>query len=1233
MAAGDLRALAPKPKSKLAGLAPRKAAATPPADEPAGEHGPVDFARQFGHRFLAHLNALPSYIPRVEAMGLKLAQEAKEGSLVGRVAQAVSPVVGLGSMLPEGVLEKGQKLAAGVGSMLKGAAEGEPSMLPKMLPSIDAVPGMEDSVASTSGDVAGGLVEALGMTAALGPGAVPAIAGSFGGQSMVDSYEQAKKGGATEEQAWLNAIPKGALSATVAGLLPGIAAKINVFSGGGFMGAVKNVLGQAAAGVGMGQAEQTLRNIVDRHTTEPDKRVLTGLKGRAATDAVVGIFMGLIGGRGPHGAEKIEGNEILAPGDLSRKSFATAPEPEITLARHPIDERLADHQTRADLEAMAKSAGWADVGGQVTKDPQTGERSRTHWAAKDEWWLDKPTDMTEAEVKAMVAKVTSDNPGRIGARQRELLTWMLDTIESERRPPWSPEVEAAAAGVVEDAPPVIGPKAMRRALAGEEMQPPKSPPEQLEIPDMGAEPSQRDLFHKWIGERQEAQGWAMVEAAKKRNELKALAPEGFGRMFKMPGTQEADRLNQALQLYIDTKGKLDSALERTHDRLPAEVHELLKRVANLTEEQRALGDRIIAENAEFGQTLRDADIIRSTVENYTKRLWKPKVESAVPPTGRAKFATDTAGRLARSYDTLLDGLADGRELAVRGAVDAQLYNRMVGTQVMADRNFMKAGEKAGLLSTTPATRKEGYVQIEHPNFRQWKMVAQLDLPDDLVMGKADHVDLFGQILPEQRENLIKQYGHDVWVTPDGSVMQKVPVFAEPKLARSVNAVLNRSTLRDIPGFNPVMEVNRAIRNSIVLSGLDTHIFKSLDYVLNTPFRKFREANPITAYRDGMKMIQGYEPDLQMVVRNGGTLSVMPDFTELYTQEQGRISKMLDRIKVTVAPRAFLENVWQSEKDFLFSRYLPGLKAQLMVLEYRRLQKQYASELRSGSKSLDELAEVAGKLANNVMAGQNLQRMARNPEAQDLLRATAFTPDWIESDVRRAVNFFNSGAVGAAHRQMWGRMLGRYFTMYAALNIATATMENPQDPGGQAYKNFLRAWKKGNGRWLDWDITPILSSLGREKPDRVHIGIIGGARSAFSIGDNPVGYVVGRTSPLVKWIGQAMTGENGIGQRFTTWRENRGIDERGAYQTSKLGQHLAGQEKGGQLAGETASYRSAADPGALNWEQLPSFLESQAFEATPVWSQAVADWMTGQMDGWEASLRAIGFKTSVTKDRK
>ena len=111
------------------------------------------------------------------------------------------------------------------------------------------------------------------------------------------------------------------------------------------------------------------------------------------------------------------------------------------MRRAPLwDMRLSDPSYRAELERMAREAGWAEVGGSIIRksnDYYSPDYNvivgRTHWVPFAEWYQrmqqsDANMPGGGAAVKKAIARALAKRP--LTPQQRRTVRWMLNEHES-----------------------------------------------------------------------------------------------------------------------------------------------------------------------------------------------------------------------------------------------------------------------------------------------------------------------------------------------------------------------------------------------------------------------------------------------------------------------------------------------------------------------------------------------------------------------------------------------------------------------------------------------------------------------------------------------------------------------------------------------------------------------------------------------------------------------------------
>lgn len=95
-----------------------------------------------------------------------------------------------------------------------------------------------------------------------------------------------------------------------------------------------------------------------------------------------------------------------------------------------IDARLANKEIRGLLPEFAKLSGWAERGGSILRDANTGEvTGRTKWVPRADWWTGKPSSVTEKLIRSGVPKALNAQP--ITKPEREAVDWLMSVIEAD----------------------------------------------------------------------------------------------------------------------------------------------------------------------------------------------------------------------------------------------------------------------------------------------------------------------------------------------------------------------------------------------------------------------------------------------------------------------------------------------------------------------------------------------------------------------------------------------------------------------------------------------------------------------------------------------------------------------------------------------------------------------------------------------------------------------------------
>jgi hypothetical protein len=493
---------------------------------------------------------------------------------------------------------------------------------------------------------------------------------------------------------------------------------------------------------------------------------------------------------------------------------------------------------------------------------------------------------------------------------------------------------------------------------------------------------------------------------------------------------------------------------------------------------------------------KDKEILANYLENYTARLWKPEKEDG-KTAGFAKFTKRTPRQKQRTLESILEGWAKGKELQVTSAINAQLVASQQIAQVIHDRNLLKEGQKAGVLSTHG---HEGWTQVEHPNFTSWVYSGQVDIGEGKIgvgtrvrpaergnvgtiqkmekgvatvhFPKTDSTRKYG--VDELAGKIVRPYGRNFIINDDGTVLEQRAIYAPDVLAKRLNNILGTSKLNGIPIFDVISKYNALFKQTILFTSLFHHQAFLRSYMYGTPFSALDGYRPVKAYKDGRKAIENFTPEVQDLVRGGLTIGKIQDFDEMAARESNLISETIDKVPGAKQVKDALVKLRDQQTEFLFHRLGPNLKVMAGLLEYRSQLKEHKAKLESGELSRHEIAKRVADLINDDFGGLNLPRLGRNPTTQHIFRLLALAPDWTESNVRSMVKAIKGGKANKHYREFWARIIIKAGVATTAFNFLMSAfdMEDDEDAGEAFWRRTQTSWKVGNLRWLETDITPL-----------------------------------------------------------------------------------------------------------------------------------------------------------------
>lgn len=723
---------------------------------------------------------------------------------------------------------------------------------------------------------------------------------------------------------------------------------------------------------------------------------------------------------------------------------------------------------------------------------------------------------------------------------------------------------------------------VERALRSEETLPEtlkRSLPAEADIPDVNENSTvgEVDLIDKWIGDRQLAETKADIEARNHRRELEGLLRDG----------ETSDQIDAAIAVYIDMKENSDSYTAENIQQLTPEQRVLVEQAQSLSPEQQAFAEQIIAENKALGISAMEAGIIQNFKENYSARIWR---KGEFPGRKKARFTISTPRARERTLPSLIEGWADGMELEVPGALEAQMLAKQQITQVIHDRNLVTLGLKAKIFSQTRTD--EHTHRIKHPNFAKWVWTGKVG-PEIEAAAEGEEA------------KLAKVYGKDVFLDADGNLFKRSGIYTDKNTARFLNNALGSSALYSIPGVGTVTKYNSIIKQMILTAALFHHQAYLRSFMLAS-----RGANPRKGYREGRAAIENFIPEVQELVHEGLTIGKILDFDPAIQRESTKVGEIIDKVPMASDVRRALRALSKANTNFLFGKLGPYLKVQAALLEYRHQLQKNERKILDGKLARKDIAKNVSNMINDDFGGLNLQRMGRNPTAQHILRLVTLAPDWTESNVRTMVKAFKRGHEGSVYRAMWGRVFAKGIGATILFNLlmsATPFLPFGPDDEKDFWERYKAAWEAGNLRWLDVDITPLYRKFGGEKGKRKYFSLVGHFRDPLKFLIYPGRSAKNKSSVLGRMALDSLTGTDWKGREFTSIGE-----------LMRNGEAVKPIPFGG---------------GPIGPLQFPSFIIKQAEQSTPIQAQVAIQRMRGEIDTFDMITRGAGILMGRTEPPK
>ena len=512
-------------------------------------------------------------------------------------------------------------------------------------------------------------------------------------------------------------------------------------------------------------------------------------------------------------------------------------------------------------------------------------------------------------------------------------------------------------------------------------------------------------------------------------------------------------------------------------------------------------------------------IVDTAIENYLTQIWDVANDASnrLLHKGRSgRFATNATMGMHRVFRNAFEGEMLGNKLKSDDPIAIAAAYHTALTRVIAarkavdglrDKNLRGSdGRPVVVLSGTGRT-VEGSKGENPATFVNPGRVRSMRIADAVVQqlkadGSLDRLIAEGQIIERKNASGETYFAWD----PRDFLPLDHPAFRAWNFA--ANDTAGNPVLLDAEArFHPEMAeyIKRRLRidespfrtNPVLRGALKANI-EAKNVVLSFDvFHLGQEA--LRAVMTGINPFRMYErnlsnnPTLQFLVEKGLT-NLEKDHYAIAQWSEGLVAHAHSKVMSKIPGIGHFIG-WLNQ--FMFEKYIPGLKARASIHLFEKYQKAYPEWTR------EKAAEVAAAHTNEAFGGINWRRMGRSAAQQDAFRLVGLAPDWLESEVRYVARVF--GNEGKIARQDMAKMALGLWAVARVMNYLTTGEPHNEAPFGVMTKDEM-------GRDKMYSVRTLPS-------DMLHMA------------HDPLRFLRGRLSPFITTTNEALTGRDRFGRRL------------------------------------------------------------------------------------------------------
>lgn len=550
--------------------------------------------------------------------------------------------------------------------------------------------------------------------------------------------------------------------------------------------------------------------------------------------------------------------------------------------------------------------------------------------------------------------------------------------------------------------------------------------------------------------------------------------------------------------------------------------ESYKQAINATPEMYGLAGRLRDKFSEIFEEANTKGVLPKSVEDYVTHVWgkdydnvaKNELEHSARQD--SSFHTNVSMARHRVFKVAFEGQLLAKKLISDNPIRLVAHEMRSVGEAIAARDFMdrlrdkhvKASDGRAMVALSGTGELvEGSEGRDPAIFTNHNRIRNIRIPAKEIerlkqAGTLDKMIEDGKIIQAQNgkgKPLYMYNTHDYRVidhpamkdwnfgvqAPDGTnVMVKGELRVHPEAYQYLNQILGRekSPLMESKPMKAVLKAGSEAKG--ILLSFDTfHVIQEGLRALMTGMSPFKIAD-----------FDPYDPVLRRLVQQGATFGKDNRSREIW--QEGNVaghSKLISKIPL-------VGDLQDAIQDFLFNKYIPGLK----VRAARSLYERYKAA--NPEWELDKVARTAAADVNERFGGLNYRDMGRSAGTQDFLRLMTLAPDWLESELRFVKRVMTPGGEGQIARQDTIRMAAYLWAAARVMNYMNTGKPHNEAPFGVAV--------------IDEHGKETIYSVRTLPTDMLHFAA------------DPAGFLRGRSSPVVRAGTEIYTGRNNRDQKLT-----------------------------------------------------------------------------------------------------